>query len=325
MTRVLVIGGGGMVGQKLALRLADDGLGSDGAPEVTLYDIGFPDGGAPAAARLAGDATAPGEAARLAALRPDVVFHLAAIVSGEAEQDFDRGWQVNMFAFWAFLEALRAEHVASGGAYVPRVVFTSSIAVFGAPYPAQISDTFLSAPLTSYGAQKACAELMLTDMSRKGFMDGIAIRLPTITVRPGKPNKAASGFFSSIIREPLAGEEAVLPVADSVRHWHASPRSATGFLTHAATLDTGQLEGRRALNMPGVSCTVAEQIEALRDVAGSDAVGLIRPAPDPEIERIVAGWPRDFDPGRARALGFTAESSFREIVERYIAEYVPAT
>ncbi len=322
MSRVLIIGGGGMVGQKLARRIANDGLAGVPAPEVTLYDLGFPADSAPGR-QVTGDLSAPGAAAPLLADRPDVIFHLAAIVSGEAEADFDKGWQINLFAFWAFLEALRAEHTATGGSYRPRVVFTSSIAVFGPPFPERIGDEFLCAPQTSYGAQKACTELMLADLSRKGFVDGVSIRLPTICVRPGAPNKAASGFFSGIIREPLAGLGARLPVPDTVRHWHASPRSAAGFLAHAAAIDTERLQGRRALNMPGVSCTVAEQIEALREVAGQKAVDLIRPDPDPVIMGIVEGWPRDFAPDRALALGFRAETTFREIVDTYIAEDMP--
>jgi nucleoside-diphosphate-sugar epimerase len=225
-----------------------------------------------------------------------------------------------MMSMWHLLEALRAEHTASNGSYVPRIVFTSSIAVFGGPYPDRISDTFLSAPQTSYGAQKAICELMLSDFSRKGFVDGLSLRLPTICVRPGKPNLAASSFFSGIIREPLNGKEAILPVPDTVRHWFASPKSAAGFLTHAATLDTARLEGRRALNLPGLSCTVAEQIEALRRIAGPSVADLITPRPDPTIMKIVEGWPRNFDPQRAIALGFRAESSFDEIIETYIAE-----
>ena len=323
MVKILIIGGGGMVGQKLAHRIAAEGLGG-ATPEVILHDMAYPDTGAPADDRLVGDLSRPGEAARVAGLRADVIFHLAAVVSGAAEADFDLGWRVNGRAFWDFLEAVRAEHEASGGSYVPRVVFTSSIAVFGAPYPDRIGDEFLTAPQTSYGAQKAMAELLLSDMSRKGYMDGLAIRLPTICVRPGKPNLAASSFFSGIIREPLNGVEAILPVPADVRHWHASPRAAAGFLTHAATLDTARLEGRRALNLPGVSCTVEEQIEALREVAGNDTVALIRPQPDETIMRIVKGWPRDFAPERALALGFRAESDFREIIETYVAEDLPA-
>ena len=320
MTNILILGGGGMVGQKLAHHLAAHGWQGSRAA-VVLHDIGFPEtGGAPADARITGSLTDPGAAEQLVALKPAVIYHLAAIVSGEAEQAFEKGWQVNMMSTWALLETLRAAHEASGGSYRPRVVFSSSIAVFGAPFPDKINDTFLNAPLTSYGAQKATCELMVSDFSRKGFIDGISIRLPTICVRPGKPNKAASGFFSGIIREPLNGQEAVLPVSDTVRHWHASPRSAVGFLTHAGSMDLALLEGRRAISMPGVSCTVAEQIEALRDVAGDKAVALIRRQEDPEIARIVAGWPRDFSTDRAQRLGFVAETSFRQIIDTYIAE-----
>ena len=323
MTKVLIIGGGGMVGQKLLARLMSEGLPGHDTLDITLFDIGFPPGCPDGPTQITGNLTDPAKIAQLAALRPDLIYHLAAIVSGECETDFDKGGATNMMAMWQLLEALRGEHDASGGAYVPRVIFTSSIAVFGAPYPEKIGDEFLSSPQTSYGAQKAISELMLQDFSRKGFMDGMSLRLPTICVRPGKANLAASSFFSGIIREPLNGQEAILPVPDTVRHWHASPKSAAGFLTHAATLDTARLEGRRALSLPGFSCTVAEQIEALRRAAGQKAVDLIKPQPDEAIMKIVAGWPRNFDPARATALGFRAESSFDEIVETYIAEDLP--
>ncbi|PTX54229.1 nucleoside-diphosphate-sugar epimerase [Litoreibacter ponti] len=316
--RALVLGGGGMVGQKLALHLSVHGLGGEPV-ELTLHDIAFPPQPLPGVNQIVGSIADAGTAARLARTRPDVIFHLASIVSGEAEANFSKGWAVNMHPTWALLEALRAEHEADPD-YCPRLVFTSSIAVFGGPYPDKISDTFLQAPQTSYGAQKLICETMISDFSRKGYIDGISIRLPTICVRPGAPNAAASGFFSGIIREPLNGQEAILPVADTVRHWHASPRSATGFLTHAATLDTETLGGRRALNLPGISCTVAEQIEALREVAGNDPVKLIKRQPDPVIEKIVEGWPRDFAPERAKALGFKAESSFKEIIEVYLED-----
>ncbi|MDW3181415.1 D-erythronate dehydrogenase [Roseobacter sp.] len=323
MTRVLIIGGGGMVGQKLLARLLSEGLPGHDTLDISLFDIGFPPNCPEGPAQITGNLTDPAKIAQLAGLRPDLIYHLAAIVSGESETDFDKGWATNMMAMWHLLEALRGEHDASGGAYVPRVVFTSSIAVFGAPFPDKIGDEFLCSPQTSYGAQKAISELMLQDFSRKGFMDGMSLRLPTICVRPGKANLAASSFFSGIIREPLNGVEAVLPVPDTVRHWHASPRAAAGFLMHAATLDTARLEGRRALSLPGLSCTVAEQIEALRRVAGQKAVDLIKPQPDEAIMKIVAGWPRNFDPARATALGFKAESSFDEIVQTYIAEDLP--
>jgi nucleoside-diphosphate-sugar epimerase len=323
MAKILIIGGGGMVGQKFATSLASQPLyGVDDV--LTLFDLGFPPDGAPAARRVSGNVTDEAAIAALIADRPDTIIHLASIVSGEAETDFDLGWNVNGRAFWHFLETVRAQHSASGGTYRPRVVFTSSIAVFGAPYPDKIGDEFLSAPQTSYGAQKAISELMLTDYSRKGFMDGVSIRLPTICVRPGKANKAASSFFSGIIREPLNGHEAILPVPADVRHWHASPRSAAGFLRHAATLDLDRLGSRRALNLPGVSCTVEEQIEALREIAGNDVVALIKPKPDAAIMKIVAGWPRNFDPKRAVDLGFKADASFQAIVRTYIAEDMPA-
>ena len=193
-----------------------------------------------------------------------MIFHLAGVVSGEAETDFDKGYRVNLDGTRALLEAIRA----TGDGYKPKVVFTSSIAVFGAPFPEAIADDFHLTPLTSYGTQKAMCELLLADYTRRGILEGVGIRLPSIVVRPGKPNKAASGFFSGIIREPLDGQEAILPVADSVLHWHASPRSAVGFLIHAAGLTRAQLGNRINLTMPGVCCTVGEQIAALRRIAG---------------------------------------------------------
>ncbi|MFG1465437.1 D-erythronate dehydrogenase [Xanthobacter sp. DSM 24535] len=316
--RILVIGGAGMVGRKLIERLARDGsLGGKAIGHLTAQDVVAPipiSAPFPIEARV-GDLAVPGEAAALVSSRPDVIFHLAAIVSGEAEADFEKGYRINFDGSRALFEAVRAIE-----GYKPRLVFTSSIAVFGAPFPDAIGDEFFLTPLTSYGTQKAMGELLLADYSRRGFFDGVGIRLPTICVRPGKPNKAASGFFSGIIREPLAGQEAILPVSEDVRHWHASPRSAVGFLLHAATLDTVPLGARRSLTMPGLSVTVGEQIEALRRVAGQRAVSLIRREPDPVIEQIVAGWPRNFDPARALSLGFRAESSFEEIIRIHIED-----
>jgi nucleoside-diphosphate-sugar epimerase len=249
-----------------------------------------------------------------------LIFLLASIVSGEAEADFEKGYSVNLDGVRMIFEAIRHEQTLSAGAYRPRLIFTSSAAVFGAPFPEAIGDEFFTTPLTSYGTQKAICELLLADYSRRGFFDGIGLRLPTICVRPGLPNKAASGFFSGIIREPLAGREAILPVADNVRHCHASPRSAVGFLLHAAKMDLAPLGARRNLTMPGVSVTVAEQIDALRAVAGEAAVRLIRRERDPVIERIVAGWPMRFDAARARGLGFKAETGFNEIIRAYIED-----
>ena len=315
---IMIIGAAGMVGTKLTQRLVADGaLGGKTIDHLTLVDVNEPaaPSGIPATC-MAADLTTAGVSDRLAGLRADVIFHLAAIVSGEAEADFDKGYLINLDGTRFLFESIRQEGLRQS--YCPRVVFTSSIAVFGAPFPDKISDTFHNTPQTSYGTQKAICELLLADYSRRGFFDGIGIRLPTINVRPGKPNKAASGFFSNILREPLAGQPAVLPVADSVRHWHASPRSAVEFLLHAATLDTAPLGQRRTLNLPGLSATVAEQIEALRRVAGQKAVDLIKVEPDDTITRIVAGWPQNFDPQRALELGFRAESSFDEIIQIHI-------
>ena len=301
-----------MIGRKLTARLVKDG----GLDELLLHDVVAP---TPAQASfkvrtMVSDLSSPGEADKLVASKPDLIFHLAAIVSGEAEADFEKGYRINLDGTRLLFEAIRK------AAYKPRVVFTSSIAVFGAPFPDAIGDEFLNAPLTSYGTQKAIDELLLADYSRRGFFDGIGLRLPTICVRPGKPNKAASGFFSGIIREPLAGQEAVLPVPKSVRHWFASPRAAIEFLLHAAKLDTAPLGARRSLNMPGVSATVGEQIEALRRVAGEAAARRIREEPDATIMKIVEGWPRNFDAKRASALGFRADASFDDIIRIHMED-----
>src|SRR5215470_11367521 len=318
---VLIIGAAGMVGRKLTDRLvADTSLGGRPIEQMTLIDIAAPQMPAHAPFPVAAEAcdfAAPGAAERMLAGGPDVIFHLAAIVSGEAEADFDKGLRINLDGTRHLLDAIRKQMTAQP----PRLVFTSSIAVFGAPFPEAISDSFHHTPLTSYGTQKAICELLLADYSRRGFVDGIGIRLPTICVRPGRPNKAASGFFSGIIREPLNGEDAVLPVGEDVRHWHASPRSAIGFLIHAATIDTGSLAGRRNLTMPGLSVTVGEQIASLRRVAGDRAAGRIRRVPDPLIARIVEGWPRNFDAARAGSLGFKLiERDFDDIIRFHIED-----
>ena len=250
------------------------------------------------------------------ALKPDVIFHLAAIVSGEAEADFEKGYRINLDGTRYLFEAIRK----AGGGYKPKVIFTSSIAVFGAPFPDAIPDEFFNTPLTSYGTQKTICELLLADYSRRGFFDGVGLRFPTVCVRPGKPNLAASGFFSNIIREPLAGQEAVLPVPEHVRHWHASPRAAIGFLIHAATMDTAALGNRRNITLPGVSCTVGEQIAALRKVAGDKVVARIKREPNETIMKIVAGWPRNFEAKRGRELGFKAENSFEDIIRVHIED-----
>ncbi|WP_296076738.1 SDR family oxidoreductase, partial [uncultured Agrobacterium sp.] len=225
---IAIIGAAGMVGRKLIERLVrEGGLSGRTIGKFTLIDVFQPEPPAGFDGTVdarAADLSAPGEAEKLVSARPDVIFHLAAIVSGEAELDFDKGYRINLDGTRYLFDAIRIANGQDG--YKPRVVFTSSIAVFGAPLPYPIPDDFHTTPLTSYGTQKAISELLLSDYTRRGFFEGIGIRLPTICIRPGKPNAAASGFFSNILREPLVGQEAVLPVPETIRHWHASPRSA---------------------------------------------------------------------------------------------------
>ncbi len=311
-------GAAGMIGHKLIGRLAAGSFNDQAITTLTLTDVV-----APAKSAFSGtteivvdDLATPGTAPHLVAGRPDIVFHTAGIVSAEAELDFEKGYRSNLDGMLALLEAIRGV----GDGYKPRLVFTSSCAAYGAPFPDVIGDEYHLTPLTSYGTQKAVCELLLADYTRRGFVDGIGLRLPAICVRPGKPNKAASGFYSSIIREPLAGHEAILPVDERNLHTHASPRAAVGFLIHAAGLARDKLGNRINLTMPGVSCTVAEQIEALRRIAGDKVVARIRREPDPLIMRIVDGWPHRFNAARARSLGFVAESSFDEIIRVHIED-----
>ena len=317
--RVLVLGAAGMVGRKLIERLLADGtLRGQTISAIHGFDVveaNFDYAGPIALAMEAGDVSEPAVVKGLVALRPDVIFHLAAIVSGEAESDFEKGYRVNMRGTQNLLDA-----VVGIQNYVPRVVYASSIAVFGAPFPDAIDDDFHLTPLTSYGTQKAIGEMLLADYTRKGLMDGIGIRLPTIVVRPGKPNLAASGFFSNIIHEPLVGRPATLPVSDDVRHWMASPRSAVGFCIHAAEIDGNDIGPRRNLTMPGLSITVGEMIDALARVAGQDTAALIERKPDATISDIVAGWPRNFLSERAQSLGFVAEQTFDEIIQAHIED-----
>jgi nucleoside-diphosphate-sugar epimerase len=316
--KVLVIGAAGMLGRKFCEKLAKIGvLAGRKVSQLIMGDViePLPLPEAPFEIELAAcDLSVPGVAEDLISGRPDIIMHLAAIVSGEAEADFEKGYRINLNGSHLLFEAVRR------APYEPRIIFTSSIAVFGAPFPEVIGDEFFSTPLTSYGTQKAMGELLLADYSRRGFFDGIGIRLPTICVRPGKPNKAASGFYSSIIREPLKGEIAVLPVSEELRHWFTSPRSAVAFLFHAAEIDTAELGVRRNITMPGLSVTIREMIESLRRVAGTETVNLIRHEPDPVVARIVEGWAQNFDPARAIALGFRSETNFEEIIRAHIED-----
>jgi len=312
-----------MIGRKLVERLAlDKTLGGKAIQSLILVDVmdsPIPDGAPKDTKPIIADFSEKGVAATLILERPDVIFHLAAIVSGDAEANFEKGYRINFNGSWALFEAIRQEREKDGetSSYKPRFVFASSLAVIGPPFPDPVPDSQATTPTTSYGTQKAMIELLLADYSRKGYLDGVGVRLPTICIRPGKPNKAASSFFSGILREPLAGQEAPLPVGDDVRHWFASPRAAVGFFITAATIDTAPLGPRRSMTMPGISATVGEQIEALRRAAGDAAVALIKRVEDPFVAKIVQGWAGRYDAKLAISMGFAAEKNFDDIITVY--------
>lgn len=314
---ILITGAAGMLGRKLVAKLVEDGE----VDHLTLADIVTslkPVGFSGKITTHAVDISQAETATLLLTDKPDVIFHLAAIVSGDAEENFAKGNAINLDGTRYLLEEARILNDKTG--YKPRFVFSSSIAVFGAPLPDVIGDEQRLTPLSSYGTQKAIGELMVADYSRKGFIDGISLRLPTITVRPGLANKAASSFYSGIIREPLNGEEAILPVPRTVRHWFQSPRMAVQNLAHAAKVDTARLPTNRALSLPGVTATVAEMIDALERVGGKDVVALICDEPDERIFKLVSSWPQQFAPALSESLGFVAEKSFDEIISVYLED-----
>ncbi len=327
MAHHLIIGGGGMLGSGLVRSLADKN--NQSSVKITLFDLVEPQWASKSEQNdnnveiitCKGDIADPATAHALIADRPDIIYHLAAIVSGEAERDFAKGYRINVDGTRYLFEAIREANEQDG--YFPRVVFTSSLAVFGAPLPDVIDDNQILTPRSSYGTQKAIGELLLADYSRKGFFDGIGIRLPTICVRPGKPNAAASGFFSGIIREPLAGLPAILPVSDEVTHWFASPKAAIGYIEHAGKLASSLLPEQRNFTMPGVSASIADEIAVLREIAGDEAVKLIKREPDAAIETIISSWPKAFNTKIALDLGFIPDSSMREIIEIYVKEHEP--
>jgi len=326
--KVLIIGAAGMIGSKLAHRIIDDTeISGQPIENMMLVDVVPPvietasQNSKLTITSKVTDLTADGAAESLIKEEPDLIFHLAAIVSGEAEANFDKGYLINLDGTRTLLEAIRARHDDNG--YSPKVIFASSIAVFGAPFPELIDDQFHHTPQTSYGTQKAICELLLADYNRRGILQGVGLRLPTICVRPGTPNKAASGFFSNILREPLNGKTAVLPVEDTVKHWFASPRAGIQFLIHAAGLSREAVGLRCNLSLPGLCATVADQIAALERTAGSDVTKLIKIKPDETIRRIVAAWPQAFDTPRAIKLGFQAETNFDEIIQVYLEDDKP--
>jgi nucleoside-diphosphate-sugar epimerase len=322
--RITILGGGGFLGRKLAARLAAEGtLGGKPIGALTLFDLAAPP--APADAPfpvhcLAGDVADPAAVAGAIPAGTDLVFHLAAVVSAQAEADFDLGLRVNLHGTLAVLGACRALGTA------PRVVFTSSVASFGGGQKARLEDDARQVPGNSYGAQKAIGELLLQDASRKGFLDAVCLRLPTVIIRPGRPNKAASSFVSGILREPLLGLATECPVGEDFAVWICSPRRAVDWFLHAATMDTAPLGLDRGVNPPGRSATVAKMLGALEAVAGPAARALVHHVPDPAIEAIVSGWPAAFTAERARhGLGFSEQESLEEIVEAFIADDLAAT
>ena len=321
--RISILGGGGFLGRKIANRLAHEcTLGGRPVTGLTLFDIATPP--APNApfpvTALAGDIVDLPEAA----IPPgtDVVFHLAAVVSAQAEADYDLGRRVNLRGTDAVVDACR-RLVAAGGK-APRVVFTSSVASFSATQSDTLPDAAKQVPGNSYGAQKAAAELILADASRRGFMDVVSVRLPTVTVRPGRPNKAASSFFSGIIREPLLGLEAELPVPDDFGVWVCSPRRAVDWLLHAGAMDTSGMVLDRSLSPPGISTTVGDMLRAMDEVQPG-ASALVRRVADPAIAAIVGTWPPAFTAERARALGFVPHEPFVDVVRAFIEDDLAAT
>ena len=321
--RISILGGGGFLGQRIAARLAASGrLGAHPVTALTLFDIAAPR--TPQAAfpvqSVAGDvadlppaAIPPGTA---------VVFHLAAVVSAQAEADYDLGRRVNLRGTDAVVDACHA--LVAAGAPPPRVVFTSSVASFSGGQSAVLGDDARQTPANSYGAQKAAAELVLADATRRGFLDAVSIRLPTVIVRPGRPNKAASSFLSAILREPLLGLPTELPVHEGFAAWVASPRRAVEWLLHAAAMDTAPMGGDRSLTPPGMSVTVAEMLAAL-DRVRPGAADLVRRVDDPAIAAIVGTWPAAFIPARAESLGFAAHEPLDEVIRAFIADDLEAT
>jgi nucleoside-diphosphate-sugar epimerase len=322
---VLITGGAGFLGRGLAEKLLQRGTlaGRDGRPgaidRLTLVDLVSPAPLAdPRVSLLTGDIAARSLLEGVIDAETTSIFHLAAVVSGMAEADFDTGMRANLDATRALLEVCRAR------GNCPRLVFTSSVAVYGGSLPDPVPDSALLNPQTSYGTQKAIGELLVNDYTRRGFIDGRSLRLPTISVRPGKPNAAASSFASGIIREPLNGIDAVCPVGPGTRLWLLSPRRVIECLVAAHEIAGEALGSDRALSLPGISVTVGEMASALERVAGRDVAARIRWERDPRIERMVLGWPGRLEASRARALGFPVDASFDEIIRQYIEDARPA-
>ena len=319
--KALITGGAGFLGQRLARKLLATGTlknasGQDERIErlVLLDVVPAPVIDDPRVDILTGDVLDAEFLKRAIDSATGSIFHLAAVVSSQAEADFDLGMRVNLDAARLLFETCRRL------GHCPRVVFTSSVAVYGGDLPEVVQDDTALNPKSSYGSQKAIGELLLSDYSRRGFIDGRCLRLPTISVRPGKPNKAASSFASGIIREPLNNEGTVCPVTADTRLWLLSPRQAVDSLVFGHELGAEAFALNRVLNLPGVSVTVGEMVEVLGRISGQAAVGKIRWEGDPVVQRIVGSWPRSWDMTRAHALGFKGDKDFDSIVQAYIAD-----
>ncbi len=315
--RLVIIGGGGFIGTRLAKELLEKGgLAQGEIDNMTLVDIGFP------ADRFSdqrvdyvqGDFSDETVRAKILKPTPDIIFHLAAIVSGEAEKNFDLGMKVNFHASLDLLESCRRLAIR------PRIVFSSSCGVFGGDVTKVIVDETAPKPRSSYGTEKAMVELLMNDYSRRGFVDARTLRLPTIAVRPGKPNAATSSFISSIVREPLNGQRATYPVPVTSRFWILSPKRVVQNLIHAANVDEKKLGDDRIINLPGLTVSIREMIQSLETIAGKDVTSLISHEPDEFLQRIVLTWPPDFETRRANELGFARDSSVHEIIKTYIDE-----
>lgn len=316
---ITILGGAGFLGRKVAAQLAQEGtLGGQPVESLTLFDLAPPASlPAPFPVHCIGGNVADLPAA---AIPPGTgaVFHLAAVVSAQAEEDYALGRLVNMRGTDAVVDACRALPAP------PRVVFTSSVASFSGGQGANLPDDARQMPTNSYGTQKAAAELVLADATRRGFLDAVSIRLPTVTIRPGKPNKAASSFVSGILREPLTGQPATLPVPDDFKVWVCSPRRAVEWLLHAAAMDTAPLGADRGINPPGLSVTVGAMLAAM-DRVRPGASALVQRIPDPAIAAIVGGWPASFTAHRARHSGFTPHETLDALVQAFIDdELAPA-
>ena len=315
--RVLILGGGGFLGSRLAKELVHNGGLTQGEiVRLTMVDVAFAEEKLHDARveYIQADFSDEGTITNILQQQPHVIFHLAAIVSGEAEKNFELGMNVNLLASLQILELCRKL------AFHPRLVFASSCAIFGGDVSRTITDETRPKPRSSYGTQKAMVELLINDYSRRGFVDGRSLRLPTIAIRPGKPNAATSSFVSSIIREPLHGKKASYPVPPETPCWILSPKQVVQNFIHAANIDGKLLGDDRVINLPGLTVSVAEMINSLEQIAGPGVTSLISHEPDEFLQRIVLTWPPFFDTSRAKELGFAGDSSIEEIIRTYIAE-----